>query len=225
MGELIEQGGPVVWPLLVLAAFGLLLSLERFFTFHRSRVNVGDLLIGLGAHLRKKAFAEARHEASRAPGPVARVAHAILLRHELPRQDLRDIAQEAGQLEVPRLERNLRGIMAVAMVSPLLGMLGTVLGLAQTFMKMRDAGGITTTADLSAGIFQALVTTALGLTIAIPMYLLYLYFYARGKRLLHRIERGGIEMVNLVIDARGESDIVDLSEARKEDLSKGARKS
>jgi biopolymer transport protein ExbB len=172
------------------------------FFFHRARINVADLLIGLGNHIKKKAFAEARHEAARAPGPVARIAHTVLIRPEMIRSDLRDIAQEAGQMEMPRIERNIRAILGVALLTPLLGMLGTILGLVDVFQKMNERGGVAGPAELSSGVFQSLVTTALGLMIAIVMYLFYLYFHGRARRLMYRLERAGIEIVNLVCDAR-----------------------
>jgi biopolymer transport protein ExbB len=209
---LIERGGPLMWVQLAFAVFGALCIVERMFFFHRARINVGDLLVGLSNHVRRKSFAEALHEAARAPGPVARVTHAILLRHDLGRSDLRDVAQEAGQLEVPRIERNIRGILSVALMTPLVGMLGTMLGLVETFQRMSEQGGYAGPTELSAGVFQALLTSVMGLTIAVPMYLFYLYFLGRAKRLMHRIERAGIEMVNLVNDAREDAAIVSFRE-------------
>ncbi len=212
----VEQGGPIVWIQLALAVFGALFILERLFFFHRARINVADLLIGLGNHIKKRAFAEARHEAARAPGPVARVAHAVLSRADLPRADLRDVAQETGQMEVPRIERNIRAILGVALLAPLMGMLGTILGLVDVFSKLNERGGFTNPSEISGGVFQSLVTTALGLMIAIVMYVFYLYFLGRAKRLMHRLERAGIETVNMVFDARMEEEQQAREEKRKE---------
>jgi biopolymer transport protein ExbB len=209
---LIEQGGPLVWVLLILAFVGAACIVERLFFFHRARINVGDLLVGLSNHVRRKAFAEALHEAARAPGPVARVTHSTLLRHHLPRPDLRDVAQEAGQLEVPRIEKNIRLILAVALLAPLVGMLGTLMGMVDTFQRVSEQGGSAGPAELTSGVFQALITSVIGLTVAVPMYVFYLYFLGRAKRLAHRIERAGIEMVNLICDAREETAIVSFRE-------------
>ena len=203
---IVEQGGVIVWVQLILAIFGSIFICERMFFFHRARINVADLLIGLGNHIKKKAFAEARHEAARAPGPVARIAHTVLIRPEMIRSDLRDIAQEAGQMEMPRIERNIRAILGVALLAPLLGMLGTILGLVDVFQKMNERVGVAGPAELSSGVFQSLVTTALGLMIAIVMYLFYLYFHGRARRLMYRLERAGIEIVNLVCDTRLEEE-------------------
>lgn len=199
---LIEQGGPLVWVLLGLAFIGSVCVVERMFFFHRARINVGDLLVGLAHHINRKSFAEALHEAARAPGPVARVAHAALLRYYLDRRDLRDIVQEAGQLEVPRIEKNIRAMLGVALLSPLVGMLGTLVGMLETFQKVGEQGGFSGPSELTAGVYLALITSVLGLAVAVPMYLFYLYFLGRARRLVRRIERAGIEMVHLIADAR-----------------------
>jgi biopolymer transport protein ExbB len=203
---LIEQGGPLVWVLLGLAFIGAVCVIERLFFFHRARINVGDLLVGLAHHIRRRSFAEALHEAARAPGPVARVAHAALLRYYLPRRDLRDVVREAGQLEVPKIENNIRAILGVALLAPLVGMLGTMVGMVKTFQDVTDQGGFSVPAELTGGVFIALITSVVGLTVAVPMYLAYLYFLGRAKRLVHRIERAGIELINLISDAREEEE-------------------
>jgi len=201
---LIERGGPLVWVLVGLAFVGSVCAVERLFFFHRSRINVSDLLVGLSKHVRRKAFAEALHEAARAPGPVARVAHAALLRPHLSRSDLRDVVQEAGQLELPRIEKNIRVILGVALLAPLVGMLGTLLGMFDTFQRLGQEGGFSGTVELTSGVYVALITSVIGLAVAVPMYLFYLYFVGRAKRLVHRIERAGIEMVHLISDVRDE---------------------
>lgn len=221
---LLDRGGPIIWLQLALALVGAVFVVERMFFFHRARINVGDLLVGLSKHVQRKAYAEALHEAARAPGPVARVAHAVVLRHHLDRRDLRDVAAEAGQLEVPRIEKNIRAILAVALIAPLTGMLGTVLGLTEMFQELGETPGEVLAADLSMGVFQSLVTTVFGLLIAIPAYLFYLYFLGRAKRLFHRIERTGIEMVNIVNDSRADTGIVSIRdeiEARSRDKGRG----
>lgn len=201
---LIEQGGPLVWVLLALAFIGSVAVVERMFYFHRSRINAGDLLVGLAHHIRKRSFAEALHQAARAPGPVGRVAHAALLRYYLSRTELREVTQEAAQLEVPRIEKNIRVMLGCALLAPLVGMLGTLLGMFETFQRISEQGSFTGPAELSGGVFVALITSVLGLSIATPLYLFYLYFLGRAKRMIHRLERVGIEMVNLIADTREE---------------------
>ncbi len=203
---LIERGGPLVWVLLALGFFGSVFIVERLFFFHRARINVSSLLVGLGLHVKRRAFAEAVHEAARAPGPVGRVAHAGLLRYYLDRRDLGDVVREAGQLEVPRIEKNIRAILAVALLSPLIGMLGTMLGMVDTFQRVTEEGGISGPGELAPGVLTALITSVVGLTVAVPMYVFYLYFVGRSKRLVNRLERAGIEIVHMIADAREEEE-------------------
>lgn len=225
---LIEQGGPLVWVLFLLAFVGTVCVVERLFYFHRARINVNDLLVGLAHHIRRKAFAEALHEAARAPGPVARIAHSALLRYYLGRSDLRDIVQEAGQLEVPRIEKNIRTIMSVALLAPLVGVLGSLMGMLESFQKVSEKGGFTGPGELTEGVFSALITSVLGLALAVPMYLFYLYFVGRAKRMVHRLERVGIEMVHLIADSREEEEYAafrgEVSAGRKQGPAKPAAK-
>lgn len=225
MLQFIGQGGPFAYALALLAFVSLLLIFERIFFFQRVKISVGDLLLGLANHVRNGAFAEALHEAARAPGPTARVAHAILMRKNLPRRDLRDVAKESGQLEVPRMERNLRALYGIALIAPLVGMLGTVSGLTKTFMEMNKEKGFASAAEMSGGVYESLLTTALGLSIAIPVYLFYLFFYGRVKRMVHRIERTGVEMVNIICDAREQAEIVSFRKEAKEISNKKKKKS
>jgi len=201
MLQFIEQGGPFVWVLLALAFIGTVIVLERIVFFQRTKIHVGDLILGLANHIRKGAHNEALREAARAPGSVARVAHSTIMRHYLPRADLRDIAQEAGQLEVPRIEKNLRGLYTIALIAPMVGMMGTINGLIYAFVDISEKGGLSDKL-MAKGIYESLITTGLGLLVAVPGYLFYLYFFGRAKRLVHRIERAGIEVVNLICDQR-----------------------
>ncbi len=214
MLHFIDQGGPFLWALLALSFVGMLIVLERILFFQRTKVHVGDLMLGLANHIRKGAHNEALREAARAPGAVARVAHATLMRHYLPRADLRDIAFEAGQLEVPKIEKNLRGLYTVALIAPLIGMIGTVSGLISAFVEMSEVGSFSNT-GVAKGVYESLITTGVGLLVAVPAYLFYLYFVGRTKRLMHRIERGAIEIVNIICDARDEGVYAEAKQAHQ----------
>ncbi|NIP98141.1 MAG: MotA/TolQ/ExbB proton channel family protein [Akkermansiaceae bacterium] len=212
MSELLEYGGPVLWLQLVLGFLAIVFVIERLLYFHGIHINAGDFLLGISNHVRRKAYAEAIHETGRAPGPVARVAHSILIRHHMPRSDLREIAEEAVCLEVPRIEKNLRAILAVALIAPLAGLLGTALGLIDVFSEIHVQGGEMTHSGMAEGIFECLITTAAGLTIATGAYIFYLALLGKARRLLHRLQRTGIEVVNLITDAGEATDILSFRE-------------
>jgi biopolymer transport protein ExbB len=198
MLELMQKGGPAMWVILVVSVVGLAVFLERLVFLHRAQIRVGEFLRGLANLVRGDRFEEARKQCQSTPGPVARVALSAVLARDCPRAELRDIVQEAGQLEVPRLERHLALLAGLAYAAPLLGLLGTVLGLLEAFYLVSTQGGYATVADVSGAAYQSLISAAAGLAVAIPALVGVLYLSARVKDLMHDMERAGIEMVNLL---------------------------
>lgn len=225
MIDLITKGGPLIWLLLGCSLLSMAIFAERFLHFHRCAIHVGEFLQGLSNLVQKKKFGEALHEAAGTPGPVARVIHAALRRHHAPRSELKDIVQEAGQLEVPKLERYLAVLLTIAYVAPLIGLLGTVIGLIQTFVHVTGGNGFASPALLSKGIYEGLITSAVGLAVAVPTYILYSYLAAHAKTLMHDMERAGIEVVNLLVDTRDDREIISIAEATEVTTKRSSRDS
>ncbi|MFM8682746.1 MAG: MotA/TolQ/ExbB proton channel family protein [Chthoniobacterales bacterium] len=198
MLELMQKGGPVMWVILALSIVGVAVFLERLVYLHRAQVRVGEFLRGLANLVRDDRLEEVRKQCLATPGPVARVALSAILARDCPRAELRDIVQEAGQLEVPRLERHLSLLGGIAYAAPLLGLLGTVLGLLEAFYLVSTQGGYATVADRSGAVDQSLMSAAAGLAVAIPALIAAGYLSARVQDLVHDMERAGIEMVNLL---------------------------
>jgi len=204
--ELVSLGGVPVWILLSLSVVSLGIFLERLFFYRRATIDVGDFLEGIRSALRRRNYAEAIHESSATGGPVGRVVRMAVTRHNHPRSHLRDMVQEAGQLEVPRIERRLGLLLAIAHIAPLLGILGTILGILKSFVEVANLTGLATPTDLSQGVFTALITTAVGLVVAIPAYLMHGYLSSRARRIIHDVERAGIEALHLVDEAGEDHD-------------------
>jgi biopolymer transport protein ExbB len=198
MLELMQKGGPAMWGIMALSIVGVAVFLERLVYLHRAQVRVGEFLRGLANLVRDDRLEEVRKQCLATPGPVARVALSAVLARECPRAELRDIVQEAAQLEVPRLERHLSLLGGIAYAAPLLGLLGTVLGLLEAFYLISTQGGYATVADLSGAVYQSLISAAAGLAVAIPALIAAGYLNARVQDLVHDMERAGIEMVNLL---------------------------
>jgi biopolymer transport protein ExbB len=211
MIDYMQKGGPLMWLILVCSVVSIAVFAERLLYFHRATIDLGEFFQGLSNLVRKRNLAEARVECQTTSVPVTRVIHAALIRHQLPRTELREIVQEAGQLEVPRLERNLGMLIAIGYICPLIGLLGTVTGLIQAFVQLSANNGYATLADVSGGIYQSLLTTAAGLVVTIPTILGYCYLSARLNALLHDMERAGIEVVNLLSEGEGDSSIIEFS--------------
>jgi biopolymer transport protein ExbB len=208
MIDYMQKGGPLMWLILLCSAIAIGTFLERLLYFHRAAINVGDFLHGIANLIRNRNYAEARVECQATSVPVTRVIHAAIVRHHLSRTELREIVQEAGQMEVPRLERNLGILIAVGYIAPLIGLLGTVTGLIQAFVQLSANNGYATLADISGGVYQSLLTTAAGLVVAIPTILGYCYLSARLNALMHDMERAGIEVVSLLAETESEPSII-----------------
>jgi len=191
-----------MWLIVLCSVVALAVFLERLLYLHRASIAVGDLLRGLSNILRKGDYAEALQECATTPGPVARVAHAVILRHNTPRADLKEIAEEAGQLEVPKLERNLSLLATIAYTTPLLGLLGTLLGLLDAFQTIASQSGYATAADIADGVYQSLLTSASSLAVAIPAFVAYSYLSSRVNSLIHDIERAAIEIMAILDEKR-----------------------
>ncbi len=198
MVEFFQKGGPLIGIILLCSIIGLGVFFERLIFLHRASIHVGDFLRGLSILIQRRNFAEAIQECACTPGPVARVVHSALLRHEAEREELRAIIQDAGQLEVPRLEKNLPLLSTIAYGAPLVGLLGTVLGLLQAFQTMTLHGGYTTTTELAAGAYQSLLCAAAGIAVSIPAFVAYQFLSSRVNTLMHDMERAGIETVQLL---------------------------
>jgi biopolymer transport protein ExbB len=208
MIEYIQKGGLLMWPILVCSIISIAVFAERLLYFHRATINVGEFLKGLANLIQRRNFAEALHESAGTPGPIARVIHAAIIRHDAPRSELREIVQEAGQLEVPKLERYLGVLATLAFLAPLLGLLGTVTGMIDAFGTISAHGGYATVTELSSGIYKSLLTTAAGLVVATPAFVAYSYLSSRVNAMLHEMERAGIEIVHLLTETRPISGII-----------------
>src|SRR3954454_11194378 len=204
-----------MWPILVCSIIAIGVFAERLFYLHRATIHVGEFLKGLSNLVRRRNFAEALHESAGTPGPVARVIHAALIHHEAPRSELKEIVQEAGQLEVPRLERFLGVLATLAFLAPLLGLLGTVSGMIDAFGTLSSNGGYATVTELSTGVYKSLLTTAAGLVVATPTFVAYSYLSSRVNTILHDIERAGIEIVHMLTDRQPAGDIITFEPARE----------
>src|SRR6478735_10987515 len=124
MIDYMQKGGPLMWLILICSVVGGAVFLERVSYFYRSTIRVGEFMRGLANLIQHRRWAEAQMECASTASPVARVLHAAILRHDAPRSELKEIVQEAGQLEVPRLERRLAMLATVVFTAPLLGLLG-----------------------------------------------------------------------------------------------------
>jgi biopolymer transport protein ExbB len=197
---LLKHGGPMVWLLLLMSAVVIVVFIERLLHYHRAQINSIEFLNGIRNVLKRDNVVEALSICDATPGPVARLVKTAILSRELGRDGVRDALEEAGLLEVPRLEEKLGLMATVAQIAPLVGLLGTVLGFLAVFQTLQEQGPYATSNLLAGGIWQSLLSMAAGLAVAIPTYAGYNYLVNRVNGIVLDMEKASAEIVNLVAE-------------------------
>ncbi len=195
--EQLQQGGVVVIPLLLLGLLAVYLALKKLAGLSRMQVTLGadeikalENLSGENADATLKRFAAVSQ-------PLASLLVAAVQHRKASREHLEEILHEHVLAVVPKLESSLGALAVLGGVAPLLGLLGTVTGMIHTFMLVK-VFGTGNTQTLSGGISEALVTTALGLILAIPILLVHAMLTRKAKVLLGELEQSGLTLVNVL---------------------------
>ena len=164
-----------MWIILLCSVVALGVFFERLLYLHKASIRVGELLGGLSLLIRTGRIDEALGECSATSGPVARILQAALLRPGEERVVLQSITADAALLEIPKLERNLPILATLAYTTPMVGLLGTILGLLDAFLVVSGNGGYATSSELSHSVYESLLNATAGLAVAIPAYLGHSY--------------------------------------------------
>jgi len=206
MWDMIQKGGPVMWPIILCSIFAFAIFLERIFNLHRARIDTADFMNKIGSTLKRNKVMEAIEMCNNTPGPIAHIMKAGILKHDRPRNEIREAIEDAGVHEVPRLEKNMSALATIATISPLLGLLGTVTGMVRCFQMIQEKStslNPINPGDLAGGIWEALITTVAGLVVAIPTYVAYNYLVSRVDNFVLEMEKAATELMN-ILAARGD---------------------
>ncbi len=197
MYEYLVKGGIFMVPILACSVIGLAVCFERAWMLRASRNVPRDLARRVEDLFRRGQVEEAMALCRRSRSPLARVLMAALKNAGLERDAVKEAVQEVGRREAAHLERYVGVLGTVANVSPLLGLLGTVSGMIKAFTVI-SVEGVGNPASLAGGISEALITTAAGLTVAIPAFVAYRYFLGKVDRIVLELEQHAIHFVDLV---------------------------
>jgi biopolymer transport protein ExbB len=200
---LLTNGGPVIWLILFAAATALAVFVERVLYCHRSQINSAEFLNGVRTVLKRDNVVEAISICDATPGPVARIVKTAILNRDRGRDRVREAVEEAGLIEVPRLEEHLNLLATIAQIAPLLGLLGTILGFIDAFRQLQSDGlyaHISGEHSLAEGIWTALICAAAGIAVAIPVHAAYNYLVSRINKIVLDMERAAAEIVNIVTE-------------------------
>lgn len=197
--SLLADGGPMMIVVLLMALVALVIFIERTLYFHRGQIRTKQFVDGIKNALEKRRIVEAATLCEEAPGPVPAVLKAALLHADSDAETMRFAVQEAAVVEIPALERRMGALAAIGQVAPLVGLLGTLLGMIATFHAFMQGSQYATAQALATGMWQALITTAASLMVAIPVHVAYHFLSGRVRALVRDVEWAANEIMQYLL--------------------------
>lgn len=202
--QFLARGGIIMIPILALSVLALTVFLERLWAVQRKRVSPVGVAKAIVQLVQQSKFSEAEALGTQSDTAVGRIGVAGLRYRGRTRALIREAMEDAGAVEIGHLERFTSAIATVATVAPLLGLLGTVTGMIKVFRDVAQTPDPEISA-LAGGIWEALITTAAGLCVAIPAYAMYRFVMSRIDRMARELSEQTLEMLD-AIDRMGHTD-------------------
>ena len=187
--RIFHDGGPVFIIICLAGLAALAIFLERIVKLRQARIRYEDFLNGVFNILEKGKVREASALCDDSPGPVVRLMRAAILHRDEPGEALRQILDNTGRAEISRMERRLAALSTIMQAAPLLGLLGSLLGILGTVQTMRGELPLVQTLDITDGLVRALVTSIAGLAVAIPSFAMYNILVVRIDRIVLDMEQ------------------------------------
>jgi len=209
--ELMKAGGLLMWPLLLCSIISLAIIAERFWSLQSKRIAPRNLVTWVWQWQNAGELDAARIQQLRNSSPLGRILAAGLVNRRHNREVMKESIEEVGRHVVHELERFLNTLGTIAAISPLLGLLGTVIGMIKVFTVITTKG-VGDPSVLADGISMALLTTAAGLTVAIPSLMFHRYFNGKVEELVITMEQEALKMVE-VMHGQREVDVERVDEA------------
>ena len=210
MWEFMQKGGWIMWPILLCSVIAFAIVIERWIRLRQEQIDTKAFMEQISKSLKRNKIMEALDLCDRTGGPIANILKAGILKHDRPRNEVREAIEDASIHEVPRLERNLPVLATLAHIAPLLGLLGTVTGLVKAFQVIESKATVLNPinpGDLAGGIWEALLTTVFGLCVAIPTYVAYNYLVSRVDGFVLDMERSATDLMNILGEKRDEHEV------------------
>ena len=199
MFDLLAKGGVLVIPILLCSVFALAIFLERLIRFARLRKRGEGLARKVAGLIQEGDDAAAYEAAVESNSPMGYVlAQALEVKHK-ERETLETVIVHATEEQVRDLSSYLQALATIGNITPLLGLLGTVIGMIKAFMVIQEMGGKVNAAVLAGGIWEAMLTTALGLSVALPIILAHSYLVSRVNKYEARLQDGAVTFMKAII--------------------------
>lgn len=197
MFEMVQAGGWLMLPIIICSVLAMGIVVERFWSLQPKKVAPPNLVAQVWQWYKSQALSDDHIVALNNNSPLGRVLAAGLINRDHPREIMKESITEVGRQVVHELERFLNTLGTIASVSPLLGLLGTVIGMIKVFAEITTQG-VGNPGVLASGISQALITTAAGLSVAIPALIFYRFFRGRVDELVLKMEEEALKIVDVM---------------------------
>jgi len=206
--NLFLKGGIIIFPIFFCGVLTIGIIIERLISLKNAEIDNEKFINEIEGILRRRKIKEALQLCDKNDKPVPRIIKAGLLKIDRNREEVKEAIDDAANYEIPNLEKYLGILATIATISPLLGLLGTVTGMIKAFMVIEAKGGLVNPGDLARGIWEALLTTVVGLIVAIPAYLAYNYFVSRVNNIILDMEKSATRLLDVIFLIKSEEEIV-----------------
>lgn len=197
-GELFMKGGWLMWPLLLLGGLAIYIFVERFVAIRKASKIDPNFMNRLRDLICDGKVEAALRLCKKTDSPVARMMEKGISRIGRPMADIQTTIENEATLEVSKLENGLPLLATISSGAPMVGFLGTVLGMVKAFMSMSQAGGVVDMSVLAGGMYVAMITTVAGLIVGIPAHFGYNYLVARIEKLIFQMEANSIAFMDIL---------------------------
>lgn len=196
--DILMQGGILMIPLLIMSMLVVFVIVERWMVLSRSKIGVDMFLQHIKTMLTARDREGAMNYCEQVNKPLGRILKQGIRKLGRPISDIENAIQIAGKKEIFALEKRMNWLATIAGVAPLVGFLGTVTGMIDAFMEIQNLQGNANPSALAGGIWEALITTAVGLLIGIVAYGFYNFLLSKINRMVHELENASAEFIDLL---------------------------
>ena len=196
--DLWHEGGPVFWVIVFTGLASVAVFLERLLHLRRARIHYADFLEGVFNILAKGNVREAQALCDEAPGPVAHLMRMAITHRDEPREMLRQVLDNAGHAEISRMERRLGVLATIVQIAPLLGLLGSLLGVLETVLVLRSQAPLVQSVDVTGGLVRALIASIAGLMVAVPAHAMFNLLAIRIDRIVLDMEQASSDILSFM---------------------------
>lgn len=206
MFDIVVRGGVLMIPIVLCSIVAVAILIERLWTLRKIRIKSSTFVLQIKYLLLRKDVDGAIALCKKTPGPIAGITKAGLEKINRPRQEIKEAIESAGRREIYFLEKYLGVLGTIAAIAPLLGFLGTVTGMIRAFMQVQVHGGNVDASVLAGGIWEALITTAAGLSVGIPALIFYNWLQGKVERFVFEMSESSTELMDLLLEPKEVAD-------------------